>query len=552
MKGKKHKIILLGAVVLCAMLITASATVIALPNQEMKPTLQIVEMQPHRIYESMQTSEIIQATHIPQIIGDNTQVTSSEEDEIQPAIGRDGNKNFLYAYTFKEDIFNNNIIWGNSHDGGSTWNPGVYFNIEGIESHPAISYQGIGNKMVGTFQGDPYEADGAIQYVFTCSDPTDTSTYSLSSTIWSSSFPYYDRLIPDVAGYYFDTIPWWWGMIAVVGTRDSPGSVNMPIINYPNYDTEGNSWSTYSAQYSGCENVAIDIDLTNGNYFIAFDYFNNDKWDILLMRGNCQNNGQGHITKYTDLIIGGAENTKNPAIAAHDDYVIILAQTDEAGTQDIVCYYSSSAGLNWDTTYVAVDAGADLLFPTIVSYGEIATCTFTKNGNLYYTSTADGGATWDTPVRVNDETGTVHSAYRNVDITTDGNILWADSRNGKLDIYHAHVGGAPAYSSIEIGEISGGIGKINAEIKNVGDADATDVSWEITVKGGLLGRIDVTSSGTITNLAAGETVTVTTEGFILGLGRIDITASAFCAESIPPSAQKNAAGRVILFLITGL
>jgi hypothetical protein len=553
MKGKKNKkLILIGAVVLCAMLITASTTVIALPNKEMKPTLKIVEMQPHRISESMQRSEILEAVHIPQILGDITQVTSSEENELQPAIGRDGSKNFLYAYTYEEDITNNNIFWGNSNDDGATWDPGVYFNIEGIESYPAISYQGDGNRMAGTFQGDPYESDGAIQYVFTCSDPMDASTYSLSSTIWSSSFPYSDRLIPDVAGYYFDDIPWWWGIIAVVGTRDSPGSVDMPIINYPNYETEGNSWSTYSAQYSGCENAAVDIDLTNGYYYIAFDYYHDADWDILLMRGDCQDNGQGQITKFSDSIIGGDENTKYPAIAAHEDFVIILAQTDEAGTQDIVCYYSSDAGITFDSTYVAVDTGADLLYPTIVSYGEIATCTFIKDGDLYTSSTSDGGATWETAVQVNDESGTVYSEFRNVDIAADGNILWADNRNGNLDIFHTSVGGAPAYSTLEIGEITGGIGKINAEITNVGDADATDVTWEITVNGGLLGRINVTTSGSISNLPVGETVTVTTDGFILGLGKIDITASTYCAQSVPPSAQKDAAARVILFLITGM
>ncbi|MFO7678110.1 MAG: hypothetical protein R6V50_07010, partial [Thermoplasmatota archaeon] len=460
--------------------------------------------------------------------------------------------NFLYAYTFEEDITNNNIIWGYSGDGGATWDPGVYFNIEGIESHPAIGYRGEGNKMVGTFQGDPYEADGAIQYVFTCDDPTDTATYSLSSTIWSSSFPYSDRLIPDVAGYSIPGIPWWWGLIAVVGTRDTPGSVDMPIINYANYVDEGNSWSTYSAQYSGCENAAVDIDLTNGYYYIAFDYNHDTDWDILLMRGSCQDNGQGHITKFSDSILGGDENTKYPAIGAHDDYVIILAQTDELGTQDIVCYYSSDAGNNWDISYVAVDPAEDLLYPTIVVYGETATCTFTKNGNLYASSTSDGGATWDTPVQVNDESGTVNSVFRNVDITTDGNILWADNRNTNLDIFHAYVGGGPVYPILQIGEITGGIGKINAEIKNVGDADATDISWEINVTGGILKRINIQTEDVIPSIPVGETVTVTTEGFIFGLGKIDITVSAHCADSLPTNVEKTATGRVLLFLIRGI
>ncbi|MFO7677255.1 MAG: hypothetical protein R6V50_02560, partial [Thermoplasmatota archaeon] len=105
------------------MLITASANVIALQNQDNKPTVNVVEMPPHRIYESMETSEILQPVYIPRPLADNTQVTSSPEDELQPAIGMDGSKNLLYAYTFEEDITNNNIIWGYSGDGGATWDP---------------------------------------------------------------------------------------------------------------------------------------------------------------------------------------------------------------------------------------------------------------------------------------------------------------------------------------------------------------------------------------------------------------------------------------------
>jgi len=68
-----------------------------------------------------------------------------------------------------------------------------------------------------------------------------------------------------------------------------------------------------------------------------------------------------------------------------------------------------------------------------------------------------------------------------------------------------------------------------ANIKNIGDADATDVNWSVLVDGGLIffgkettGRIMVLSSG-------GENATLHSS-LIIGIGRTTITISAECAE----------------------
>jgi hypothetical protein len=550
--NKRNNKVYFGAIVLSIALITASAGVLAATNEDFENNVKVVDMQPHRTHESLAITGVLEAVPMPRMIGADGQITSGEEEEIEPAIGMDGSTNFLLAHTREDDVTENTIPWRFSDDGGANWDPGVYYEILGIESHPAISYMGDGNRMAGTLQGDPIENDGAIQYSFTCTDPTDSGTYTLSHTIWSSSFPYSDRRIPDVGGYALPEVPWWWGMIAVVGTRADPGSPDMPIFNYANYDEEGNSWSSYSSQYGGCENAAIDIDLTNGYYYATFDYLDNTDWDILLMRGDCHNDGTGHPIEFGDKMLGDAENTKYPAVGAHEDQVIILAQSDEAGTQDIICYYSSDAGETWDASIVADDNGEDELYPTIDSYGEVAVCTFIMDGDLYTCITDDGGATWSSPVQVNDEAGTVNSEFRNVDITTDGNIVWADDRNGNLDIYFDHVGGQPAHPVLEIGEITGGIGKVSAVIKNVGEADATDVDWNISVTGGLIGRINIDTGATIASLAIGEETTVTTEGFILGLGSLDIDVVASCAKAVPTTVEKTATGKVLLFFILGI
>ena len=107
--------------------------------------------------------------------------------------------------------------------------------------------------------------------------------------------------------------------------------------------------------------------------------------------------------------------------------------------------------------------------------------------------------------------------------------------------------GDPA--ELEIGEITGGMGKVCAEIKNVGDVDATDVTWSI----GLYGRIRPIWgewNGTIPNLPVGESEIVCTDDFILGLGRVTITVTADADNA--DKVEKTASAFVFLFLVLGI
>lgn len=96
---------------------------------------------------------------------------------------------------------------------------------------------------------------------------------------------------------------------------------------------------------------------------------------------------------------------------------------------------------------------------------------------------------------------------------------------------------------LEIQTVSGGIG-ISAVIANTGDADATDVDWNIKVTGGILGFINKEFPGNIPTLEFGTTETVKTT-FILGLGQITVVVTADCAEGV--SAEKTVTGRNIIF-----
>jgi hypothetical protein len=103
----------------------------------------------------------------------------------------------------------------------------------------------------------------------------------------------------------------------------------------------------------------------------------------------------------------------------------------------------------------------------------------------------------------------------------------------------------PEEPELEIGEITGGFGKIKSSIKNIGNGAATDVEWGITLDGGLiiLGANTTGSEATID--VDGEAAVES--GFIFGIGRPTITVYAECAEGA--SDDKTASAFVLLFLI---
>ena len=97
---------------------------------------------------------------------------------------------------------------------------------------------------------------------------------------------------------------------------------------------------------------------------------------------------------------------------------------------------------------------------------------------------------------------------------------------------------------LEIGNISGGLFKVSAVIRNTGGVAATGVNWSIILTGGFI-LSGGEASGRILNLPAGGKKTVSS-GLILGFGKTVITVSAEIAES-SDTAERNAF--VLLFFI---
>jgi hypothetical protein len=101
------------------------------------------------------------------------------------------------------------------------------------------------------------------------------------------------------------------------------------------------------------------------------------------------------------------------------------------------------------------------------------------------------------------------------------------------------TGTATVTKTVEVGitleiDINGGIG-VKAIITNNGGSDATDISWQIHVEGGMLGMINKTVNGTI-DITAGGSKTVGT-GMLLGFGAISIVARVADEEQTATGTQ---------------
>ena len=88
-------------------------------------------------------------------------------------------------------------------------------------------------------------------------------------------------------------------------------------------------------------------------------------------------------------------------------------------------------------------------------------------------------------------------------------------------------------TELEISAIEGGMGKVTLEIANIGEVIAEDISSSISVKGGLLNKIDIyhecsgcSSCGTTLDPGATKTESTSEVGIIFGFGPVEISVMA--------------------------
>ena len=111
------------------------------------------------------------------------------------------------------------------------------------------------------------------------------------------------------------------------------------------------------------------------------------------------------------------------------------------------------------------------------------------------------------------------------------------SNIASIDVYVENIG------VLEIGDIQGGLSIVSARINNTGDIAVTNLSWMITIDGGIMNLIHLYSTDTIPVLPAGLSITIVTTNSIFGFGWADIHITAVGDNA--PLVEKRATGFVI-------
>jgi len=309
--------------------------------------------------------------------------------------------------------------------------------------------------------------------------------------------------------------PWEFGVIAFVAstTYTEEELINGPHMFFADptdQGQEGYAWISWWS-YPGCQHADTTIDKGKDMIYAVYDWYNDTTatWDILVWARSFADplEGESYLVEIPTTFYA-----INPAVAAYNDNVVVVAQSDEHINQDIVCFYSSDGGMTWETSYVTA-ATQDDLYPDITISGDKLICTFVRDGNLYYSSSEDWGVTWNEPVKINDVDGSVASEYGTSSACSSG-VIWTDNREGNADIYFDTF--PTPIISIEIG---GGFG-VKATVSNIGTIAAENIDWSISLSGNVF--VGSEKTGTISSLSPGESTTIKT-GFVFGIGKTTIT-----------------------------
>ncbi len=177
--------------------------------------------------------------------------------------------------------------------------------------------------------------------------------------------------------------------------------------------------------------------------------------------------------------------------------------------------------------------------------------------DIQFTGSASGGtppyASWKWEFGDSAESTEQNPKHKySADGTYTVNLTVTDSDNNenKVSTTATVENPPPEEAEIKINNVAGGLGKISFDIENTGDVDAEDINWSISVKGGILGRINITSEDDIDEIEAEDSETVSTDGFIMGFGKVEI--KIIVESGNADKEKKTLDGFVFGMFVTGI
>ena len=461
---------------------------------------------------------------------DSTMISDTVYDDFHPTVAGDLSSRFFAGFEFTLDGTDYYPDFWYSLDGGSAWVEAGYFTESLGSEYPDADSND--NGFYFTF--GPPDANGGQEWLGTAEDLTE-----ITALFWDfSSYGFDNFEHMSISCYTRPGESWNPGGLAASGYNGYSGNVDgCPFIFYPVSATNGAiSWLGDAEHYDHAD-IAID-EVTEMSYAV---YDNTVDTNLVVRKDNFGVwDANGYHPDVAAYDVGDGEiNLMNPSIEANNDAVVLVAEAEG----DIVCFYSNDGFATVQQSTVADSA----LYPEItMSFdGSTFVCSYVKDGAVYIKISEDGGATWEYETQMEDcEVESEYGAHALGKALNGVFAVWEDNRSSDIDIYFGETL-AVKLPELDIISIEGGLG-VTATIKNTGDVTATNVTWTLIVKGGLLGFIDKTIWDTIPSLAVGNESGPLKTGIFFGLGKIVIEATVTCDEG--SYATKTANGtQIIIF-----
>jgi hypothetical protein len=536
----KQPMIFAVTIVIAGLLIAVSASGFSgsSPNASVQKPVSVTHVQNAVAGRTVQSARHVQPSLMP--LADPVPVTTGAH----PAVSSDLSSIVIIGF---EQADNPNVWYTASPDAGQSWlDPAIGWMLPDTPSFPDTDSCNNGHFIAGLVP-NPNDLSGSALYKISVSNPLDMSDTGWTNVYWdwSSVGDGFTNFRSVAVGGYNSPVPsentWTYGAHSMVGDLGgTAGGPNQPFFSYQANEA-GTAWIYNFNNVSGCQIAGEDIDQGTMYSYAVWNYLNPNTNDMDLYVYINNFGVWGEYAGYpihpdvATLWINTTGNDTDFDVNSFNNHTMIVSQREGS----IVCYYSSNA-LN---TVSEVTIAATGTHPRIVGTGDKrATCTFIKDGSLYYTNTTDGGATWSTPGKV-DGSANVPDERKALDICGLG-AAWNDATG----VFFGPLSILPPAPKLSVSISTGfGIG-MKGTINNTGNAAATNLKWTVTIKGGILGKIDTTFNGTIASLAAGASTPLST-GMVFGLGTITLTLSAISDEGAAAGPTTKDGTQLIIFTI---